>query len=223
MIGYLWYDIKYFKFKKGGEAMSFRRINWKKELLSIYLIVMAVLFIFPISVGAHCDRVNGPVAKAAVSALETGSFDKIAIWVGPEQEKELKDRFQKSLEVYKSGDEVARQLAERYLMENTVRLHRSAEGFAYEGLKPAQPLPPDIAKAEEALETGNLEPVNELLKGEMKNQTGKWFQNALSESKDRDKGIKEGREWVDAYVKYIIYIHNLYETIQAGPPHGIHE
>ena len=203
--------------------MYFRKINWKIELLSTYLIVMAVLFTFPISVGAHCDRVNGPVARAAVSALETGSFDKIAIWVGPDQEKELRDRFQKSLEVYKAGDEAARQLAERYLMENTVRLHRSAEGFAYEGLKPARQLPPDIAKAEEALETGNLETVNELLKRKMKNQTEKWFQNALNARKGRDKSIKEGREWVDAYVKYVIYIHNLYQTIQAGPPHGIHE
>jgi hypothetical protein len=28
---------------------------------------------------------------------------------------------------------------------------------------------------------------------------------------------------VDAYVKYVIYVHGLHQTIQAGPAHGVGE
>jgi len=167
------------------------------------------------------DRVNGPVASAARQALENDNFDAIAIWISPDQETELKQNFKQSLPVFKTGDKDARQLAERYFMETAVRLHRASEGFPFTGLKSEQALSPDIEAAEKALETGNLAPVNELLSKSMREKTQKWFQNAIDAKQNKDSNVKTGRQWVDAYVKYIIYIHQLHQTIEAGPAHGV--
>ncbi|MBD3375220.1 hypothetical protein GF406_09305 [candidate division KSB1 bacterium] len=119
--------------------------------------------------------------------------------------------------------EKAKALAERFFVETSVRLHREAEGMPYTGLKPAQPLPAYIAKAEKALETGDPEPVLDFLSGELQHNVQKWFQQsyAAKQTYNRTESIEAGRQWVDAYVKYVIYVHGLYKAIQAGPEHGI--
>lgn len=183
-------------------------------------VVLMFLLLWNNSATAHCDRENGPVAMAAKESLKTGNIDKILIWVGEQQEQELREKFQQSLEVYKNGGNSA-ELAEKYFMETAVRLHRAAEGMAFEGLKPASANPPDIAAAEKALETGNFEPVKELLCGALAEETSKWFEKARASKENKEENISAGREWVDHYVKYIVYVHKLYQTIQAGPPHGV--
>jgi hypothetical protein len=169
---------------------------------------------------AHCDRVNGPVAVAAKQALETGNVSKALIWVGEQQAEELRSKFQQSLKVYNSGEE-SRQLAERYFMETTVRLHREAEGMPYTGLKPAQPSSEDIQTAEQALDSGNLSPVTDLLASEIRQKTSELYQQAMQAKESRSQSVEAGRRWVDAYVKYIVYVHSLYQKIQAGPAHGV--
>jgi len=194
-----------------------------KNLKITYWIIPIVLFNFmsPNSIQAHCDTASGPVAVAAHKALETGKFETIAIWVGEKQEHELRERFEQCLAIYKTGDD-AKALAERYFIETAVRLHREAEGMTYNGLKPAQPLPEDISEAEKALETGNLQPVTNLLSMAIEKETQKWFHKALDAKKEyQGESVETGREWVDAYVKYVIYVHGLYKRIQAGPEHGV--
>lgn len=171
---------------------------------------------------AHCDRVNGPVAKDARKALETGDPAEALIWVGEEQEEELRSAFEQSLDVYETGGE-SRELAERYFMETTVRLHRQAEGMPYTGLKPAQPGSEDIQVAEEALDTGNLDPVTDLLAREIEKKTAELYQAAMKAKDRKNESVSSGREWADAYVRYIVYVHSLYGTIQEGPPHGVGE
>jgi len=168
----------------------------------------------------HCDTESGPVAIAASKALQTGKFETVAIWVAEAQSQELQERFQECLSVYQMRGE-AKKMAERYFMETAVRLHREAEGMSYTGLKPPQPLPQDVAEAEKALETGNVKPLTNLLSRELQQETQKWFRRALEARKLKDKSIRYGREWVDAYVKYVIYVHGLHKTIQAGPTHGV--
>jgi len=171
---------------------------------------------------AHCDRENGPVAVAAKKALKTGDFSKVAIWVGKQQEEELRKKFLHSRKVYQSGDE-SRQLAKQYFMETAVRLHRQAEGMPYTGLKPAKPAARDIQVAEKALETGNLEPVMQMFSNTMQQEAHKWFEKALKAKANKGKSVEAGREWADLYVKYIVYLHKLYQTIEQGPPHGVGE
>jgi hypothetical protein len=188
------------------------------------LLVAVAIAMFGVSSGvarAHCDTESGPTAVDARKALETGDFKKIAIWVGEEQTPELRGSFEETLPVYKMGGK-AKALAERYFMSTAVRLHRQAEGMQFTGLKPAQPLPPIIAKAEKTLEDGNVQPITDLLSAEMQNQSQKWFQNALDAKKNyMGDNVEAGREWVNAYVQYVTYISNLHKTIQAGPPHGV--
>lgn len=171
---------------------------------------------------AHCDTKSGPVAVDARKALANKNFETVAIWVGQEQHKDLRAAFDQAIDVYQMGGK-AKALAEQYFMETAVRLHRAAEGMPYTGLKPAQPLPEDIAKAEKALKTGNLEPVTDLLTAEMKQKMQHLLQQARSAGQNKDKSLEAGRKWADAYVKYIIYVHGLYKTIQAGPAHGVGE
>lgn len=202
------------------ERLQIRKSYLQTVLPVVFVSLFLLLFASPAS--AHCDRKNGPVAVDAKEALETGDFDKIVKWVGEKQEEELQAKFKQALTIFENGAE-ARELAMDYFMETAVRLHRAAEGMPFTGLKPASPNPPDIAKAEKALETGNIEPLQALLKKELEMETSKWFKKALDAKMNKDKSVEAGRKWVDSYVKYIIYAHKLYQRIQAGPPHGVGE
>lgn len=188
----------------------------------LFVLLLIVMFWFAGSqdVYAHCDRENGPVAVAAKDALKTGDFEKILIWVGEDQEQELREKFQQSLEVFQNGGKSA-QLAEKYFMETAVRLHRAAEGMPFEGLKPASPNPPDIESAERALETGDFDPVKVLLCEKLEKEALKWFQETRAKAENKNDSVAAGRAWVNNYVKYITYIHTLYKAIEAGPPHGV--
>lgn len=181
---------------------------------------LAALGLSSATAWAHCDSKSGPVAVAAREALEKGQFEPVAIWVGEEQADELKSTFEQCLPVYKQGGAAA-EVAERLMTETAVRLHREAEGIGYTGLKPAQALPPDIAAAEKALETGDLEPVTDMLADEMRERVRQHFEHAREARKHKDESVQAGREWVDAYVKYVIYVNGLHQTIAAGPAHGV--
>ncbi len=193
--------------------------------LKITQILVLVLFTVLITgrAFAHCDSENGPVAVDARKALDTGNFNIVAIWVGEDQEQELRNNFEESLAVYKTGGK-AKNLAERYFISTAVRLHRTAEGMPFTGVKAAQSLSPVIEQAEQSLETGDPESILNLLSKEMKAETQKWFQRAGDAKKNYNgNDVEAGRKWVDAYVKYVIFVNGLYKTIQAGPEHGVGE
>ncbi len=97
------------------------------------------------------------------------------------------------------------------------------KGMPYTGLKPAQPLPPVLASAEKALQTGDMGPLSGLLADEMHQELERLFVKAREAKKHKDENLAAGREWADAYVKYVIYVHGLYKTIKAGPAHGAGE
>ncbi|MDD2285429.1 MAG: DUF6448 family protein [Paludibacter sp.] len=210
-------------FNLGTESrkrLQIRKSNLQKVLPVVFVSLFLLLFASPAS--AHCDRENGPVAVDAKEALETGDFSKVAIWISENQEEELRNKFKQSLSVYNKGGE-SKELATEYFMSNTVRLHRAAEGMPFTGLKPAQPAANDIQVAEKALETGNLDPVMDMFSSKLEEEAQKWFQKALEAKKNKDESVEAGREWADKYVKYIIYLHKLYQNIEAGPPHGVGE
>jgi len=177
-------------------------------------------FLLPHSAEAHCDTANGPVAEAASNAMANGNVSEVLIWVSPEEEDELKSIYKRAKKVFSEGGTSA-ELAKRYFIENAVRLHRQAEGMTYNGLKPAQPEPIAVHTAEEALDTGNLKPVTELLFSEMEKKATALYNQARIARKHKDESVAAGRKWVDAYVKYIIYTQGLYSAIQKGPAHGV--
>lgn len=191
------------------------------RISTLFTFLFLTLFsLIPILSQAHCDRVNGPVATDAREALKTGDIAHALIWIGEAQESELRATFEQSLEVYQEGG-ASQKLAERYFMEATVRLHRQAEGMPYTGLKPAQESSEDIQLAEEALNSGKLAPVTDMLAKEIRQKTSDLFTEVMEAKSNKDASVEAGREWVDAYVKYIVYVHSLYQKIQAGPAHGV--
>ena len=104
---------------------------------------------------AHCDGIDGPVVKAAQNALQTNNVNLVRIWVRKEDEPELTKVFEQAVAVRNLSPE-SRALADRQLFETVVRLHRSGEGAAYTGLKPAgRDLGPAIPAADRAIETGD--------------------------------------------------------------------
>ncbi len=193
----------------------------RKVLLNLLLGLIFIAVLAGISYG-HCDTMSGPVAVAARESLQTGDFEPVQIWVSKEQEEELREKFQQCLSVYQQGGE-AKELAKNYLIETAIRLHRAAEGITFAGVKPAQPLPSDIAAAEKALEKENIKIITDLLTEELITESQKWFEKAVQAKQHKDESVEASREWVDAYVKYVIYIHGLHQKIKAGPKHGVGE
>jgi hypothetical protein len=197
-------------------------MSGRKRICVSLVVVIIGISVLVGAAYAHCDTMSGPVAVAAKKALESGNINLARIWVGESQDKELEERFNECLSVRKLGGR-AKELADKYFIETVIRLHRQAEGMPFTGVKPAQPLPPDVAAAEKALQTGNIEIVTDLLNEEIKVGVQKWFEQAMQARKHKDESIEAGREWVDAYVKYVVYVHGLHLQIKAGPQHGVED
>lgn len=188
---------------------------------SVAALLAVALLLVPVTARGHCDRLDGPVAGAAREALESGRFEAVQIWVSAPQEAALRDAWELARRARDEGPQAAK-LAERYLIETAVRLHREAEGMTYDGVKPAGlELPQDVALGDRALESGELEPVVAFLSDEMRHKTRHLFQEALAARATRRESLEAGREWVDAYVRYIVFVHGLHQSIEAGPAHGV--
>src|SRR5512134_2491784 len=133
-----------------------------KLIFSASAVLMA-LTLMPLSAQAHCDAVGGPVATAAVKALDTRNVNLILPFAPTQAEPELSAAFEQALVVRGEGPE-AKALADRYFMETAVRLHRAGEGAPYLGLQPAGTnFGPAIPAAEKALEAGKADDLTTLM------------------------------------------------------------
>ena len=158
----------------------------KIKMLAATALVAGLLFGSQ-SAQAHCDFIDGPVAKAALTALDTGNVNLALPYAPATAESEIKAAFAQSLKVRVLGPE-AKTLADRAFIETTVRLHRAGEGAAYTGLKPAGiDYGPAIPAAERAIETGNLVPVKALLDEELEHG----LHARLAYVKETQKDVKE--------------------------------
>lgn len=189
--------------------------------LSILGIIGMVMTMLGFQVLGHCNSREGPVAIDVKKALEKGDFQLIARWISAEDEQELKDKFNKCRKIYQEEKGDKQEVAREYLMETTVRLHRAAEGMPFEGLQSVGSFPDDIEKGEQALEEENIESILNLLIEELQQEAKKWFQEAVEAKQTKNESIPEGRNYTSAYVKYITFVHKIYNEIKSGPPHGL--
>ena len=176
------------------------------------------------SAQAHCDSIDGPVAKAALAALDTGNVNLALPYAPATVESEIKTAFAQSLKVRVLGPE-AKTLADRAFIETTVRLHRAGEGAAYSGLKPAGiDYGPAIPAAERAIETGNLAQVKALLVEEVEHGLHVRLAHVL----EAQKGVKEpkttkdvpaARELISAELGFVTYVEGLRQTVHGAPGH----
>jgi len=192
-------------------------------------IILALLLIniifYPAAALAHCDGIDGPVVLAAKEALKTGDVNLILIWVQKNDEAEIRHVFNHALKVRELGED-ARKLADTFLFETLVRIHRAGEGAPYTGLKPAgRDLGPAIPAADNAINTGSAKQVLKLLNEAVHEGLHKRFVN-VQELKEFDKtDVEAGREFVKAYVEFLHYVEPIYEiaTKEAGHGHGAGE
>ncbi len=186
--------------------------------LFVALSVYASLLFLQNNAYAHCDTLDGPVVLTAKAALEKGEITPVLKWVRKEDEKEIRDQFNKTLAVRKQGKE-ARELADMYFFESLVRIHRAGEGAPYTGLK-REPAEPVIGAADKALETGSGDNLVKLVTDAAAKGVRERFEHAKETKKHSDESVEAGRKFVAAYVEFTHYVERLY-TDAAGPSgHG---
>lgn len=187
--------------------------------LSVGAVMLAVLLLVPSRVLAHCDGMDGPVVKAAQRALEAGNVNLVLIWVQKSDEGQIKEAFEKTLAVRKLGPE-ARKLADTWFFETLVRVHRAGEGEPYTGLKPVgRDLGPAIPAADKARESGSVEAVHKLLTDTTEQGLHARFHRAVATKKFNPNDVAAGRQHVQAYVQFLLYVEGLYQAAN-GPAEG---
>ena len=168
----------------------------------------------------HCDTMDGPVVTAAKEALEKGNVNLILPWLPKKGEDELKEAFERTLRVRKSSKE-AKELADYWLFETAVRLHREGEGEPYTGLKPAGlDEGPVVPRAEEAIEKEDASEVIEFLSHTVEEEVQKRLNHALSLKSHDENDVDAAREYVNAMLEFMLYSHKLYTYMTSAGGHA---
>jgi hypothetical protein len=167
--------------------------------------------LLPTPLGAHCDTLEGPVVAAARVALEKEDVTPALRWVKPEHEKEVREGFARTLVVRRQGPE-ARELAEMHFFETLVRLHRLGENAPYTGVSQGTKLDPVVAWTDQALETGSVDAVVQLVTQQVSAGIRRRFALALERKKHAEESVPGGREFVESYVQYTHYVERLYHA-----------
>ena len=182
-------------------------------------VTFALLGLTPARALAHCDGLDGPVVKAAQRALEARNPALALIWVQDKDEREIRTAFEQTLAVRELGPQ-ARELADRFFFETLVRVHRAGEGAPFTGLKPAgRDLGPAIPAADEAVRTGSVEPLQQLLTDAVQQRLREEFGRVMAAKTFKSDDLLAGRAYIKAYVEFIHFVERLYDTTMQSP-HG---
>jgi hypothetical protein len=167
---------------------------------------------------AHCDSVDGPVAKAVQKALETGNVNPVLAYAPIGAEAEIRAAFEQSRKVRALGAE-ARSLADRAFLETAIRLHRAGEGAPYTGLKPAGvDYGPVIPAAERSVETGDLSNLKAALAEEIDHALRERLahvreaRKAPAEPKTADE-VAGARERIGAELGFITFAESIRQAV----------
>ena len=195
-------------------------VKIKGLVLGLLLGAVLMLVLAPgTTAQAHCDSRKGPVATAAVKALETGDVTVILPYVAPESEAELEDAFAQALEVRALGGN-AQALADEYFIETAVRLHREGEGAPYTGLS-EEDVPEAITLADEAMESGSLDAIYTYMDTQMRAGVAEHYQEVIEarEHAEAEGSVEANRERVEAELGFEKYVYNLYLTLTSPVSH----
>jgi hypothetical protein len=184
--------------------MNARRFLFRIIMLISLAVASGVPFARPAD--AHCDTLDGPVVADARLALERGDPTPILKWIAPADEPEIRAAFARTLAVRAQGTE-ARELADMYLFETLVRVHRASEGAPYTGLKPAgAELPAAVTGADDALASGSVDGLVKLLTSEIEEGVRHRFMVAHEARQHANDSVAAGRAFVAAYVEFVHYV-----------------
>ncbi|MGE5414978.1 MAG: DUF6448 family protein, partial [Syntrophomonadaceae bacterium] len=154
----------------------------------------------------------------AARALDAGRPDLALAWVQPSGDPEIRDAFTRALAVRKLGPD-ARALADRWFLENLVRVHRAGEGAPYTGLKPAgTEAAPAVVAADAAIAARSPAPLDGVVKGAANAGARARLEKVLRLQPAAERTIEDGRAYVAAYVEYVHFV----EGAAAPEPPGAH-
>lgn len=184
-------------------------------------LLLAAALLSAARVLAHCDTMDGPVVAAARVALEKGDVSPVLKWVRPEDEREIRAAFARTI-VVRAGGREARELADTWFFETLVRVHRGGEGAPYAGLEPAgTPIEPSIILADKALATGDSAELVRAVSGSVADGIRERFAKAAEAKKRAEESVAKGREFVAAYVELTHYVERLHaDATSAAAPHA---
>ncbi|SPP99748.1 conserved exported hypothetical protein [Candidatus Sulfobium mesophilum] len=186
--------------------------------MTIVLVLCILIWGIPGNAGAHCDTLDGPVVTAAKIALEKGDVTPVLKWVRKNDEKEIKELFNKTLAVRKQGKE-AKELADMYFFETLVRIHRVGEGAPYTGIK-KEPAEPVILAADKALESGSADSLIKLVADAAAKGIRERFEHTKEAKKSAEESVGVGREFVAAYVEFTHYVERLHSDALSPSAHS---
>lgn len=183
---------------------------------------LAIAFGFTASPAeAHCDSVDGPVASAAMKALDTRNVNVVLPYAPASAESEMTAAFNQTMAVRTQGVE-AKMLADRYFMETVVRLHRLGESASYTGLKPAGiDFGPAIPAADKAISDGTTAQLIPLLTREVEQAVATRFEHvmhvkALPAEAATPTEVSAARERVEAELGFVTFVEGIYAATQGS-------
>jgi hypothetical protein len=185
-------------------------------------LLLAALVLLPAArLSAHCDTMDGPVVAAARTAFEKGDVTPVLKWVRPEDEKQIRAAFARTVAVRAGGPD-ARELADTWFFETLVRVHRAGEGAPYAGLAPAgTPIEHSIVLADKALATGDPAELVRAVSGVVADGIRDRFAKAAEARKHAEESVARGRKFVAAYVELTHYVERLHaDAASAAAPHA---
>jgi hypothetical protein len=190
-------------------------------------IVAAGLLSFSYSATAHCDALDGPVAKVVQKALENGNINPVLAYAPATAETEIRAAFERSRKVRSLGPD-AKALADYAFMETVIRLHRAGEGAPYTGLKPAgADYGPVIPAAEHAVQSGDLTKLKAVLVEQIEHALHERLANArkfqrISLEPKTAAEVPHVRERVSAELGFITFAETLRQAAQGkGAEHHV--
>jgi len=170
----------------------------------------------------HCDTRDGPVVRAAQKALKTGNINHVLIWIPRESEKELKMIFDRTQKARKAGP-YAQEVVDDWFFENAIRLHRAGEGAPYTGMKPAGLSEgPVVPLAEKAIETGDPGETIAFIQKTVEEDLMRRFHHVMEKKKFDVNDVASGREYIEAFIGWVVHSHHLYMSIIEAGGHGKH-
>ena len=186
-----------------------------RGMVSIAILSAGAWLAWPGGAAAHCDTLDGPVVMDARAALAEGDPAPILKWVRPEDEAEARAAFESALAV-RSLNADAMRVADTYLFETVVRLHRASEGEPFTGLKPAGEVDPVVATTDRVIASGDVTgmagEIGRAVEGTVRDR----FTRLMEAQRHRDESVETGRAYVAAYVGFVHFIEGLHAMVVGG-------